>query len=70
MNTSDRERIERYIKKTKLSPEITDTYCLYHSDMCVFVEEMNRDWYRAMCMMFDYGLAKGYRAAKAEMRRG
>ena len=68
MDTDARERIERYIEKTKLSAKITDNYCLYTSDIGAFLEEMNQDWWRAMCMIFNYGRAKGYRAAKAEAR--
>lgn len=68
MNTDVRERIERYIENTKLSPKITDNYCLRCDDIRVFLEELDKDWYRAMCLMFDYGRAKGYR--RRRQRRG
>lgn len=63
------ERIEQYIKKTGISKAQTATYGLYNADMCAFYEELQNDWYRAMTIIFAYGQAKGYRAAKAEVRR-
>jgi hypothetical protein len=69
MNTDVRERIERYIENTKLSPKITDGYCLYYSEVVAFYEEMGKDWFGAIGIIFSYGRAKGYRAAKAEARK-
>lgn len=70
MNTDARERIERYIKDTKLSPKITDRYSLHASEVRDLYEELGRDWYGSIAMIFTYGLAKGYRAAKAEANHG
>lgn len=66
---SNREKIQRYIKNTNLSPKATDSYCLHSTDLYVFYEEMQRNQFRAICLIFAYGQAKGYRAAKAETGR-
>lgn len=65
MDADARGNIERYIENTKISPKTSDAYCLNNVDMCVFYEELMRDWFHGMCMIFAYGRAKGYRAAKA-----
>lgn len=65
---SEIERIQRYIERTKISPKAAYAYCLYDTDMRAFFEELDQNWYHAVCLIFNYGQAKGYRAAKAEAR--
>lgn len=64
------EKIQRYITETNASTVDNKTYCMYVSEIRALYEMMCRDAYGAMCLIFDYGRAKGYRAAKAEAQRG
>lgn len=66
---SEIEKIERYIQKTGISKKAAQTYGLYDTEMRAFYEELQRDWYRGMSIIFSFGQAKGYRAAKAESRK-
>jgi len=70
MNTDARKRIERYIAQTPISERDEINYCIRVSEIRALYELMEQDWYHAICMIFSYGRAKGYRAAKAEAKRG
>ncbi len=63
------EKIQRYITETNVSTEDAETHCMYISEMNALYGEMRRDTFEGMRLIFNYGLAKGYRAAKAEARR-
>ncbi len=66
---SEIEKIQRYIEKTKLDKEskyslnITEGFSLAH-----MAHEMDDLPLEVICLAFNYGKAKGYRAAKAEVR--
>lgn len=53
-----------YIRRTKIRD--AKRYALESRDIPVFRELANRDTYEAVFMAFEYGRAKGYRAAKKE----
>ena len=62
------EKMKRYIERTKMG--MADNYCLVH---CEIVEMLNTatdvdSMFDVITLVFDYGKAKGYRAAKAERR--
>lgn len=62
------EQINQYISKTGIPPKVADRYCLHQSEMKVLLGEMRTDPINALDAIFSFGLAKGYRAAKAEMK--
>lgn len=64
MNTDIRERIERYIERTRLPYSLSVRYDCYPQELIALLVE-NRP-FEAMALAFSYGRAKGYRAAKAE----
>lgn len=60
------EKMQRYIKRTPMKE--VDNYCLVYSEA---VELLNKaidtnSLFEVIALAFDYGKAKGYRAAKAQ----
>ena len=65
---SEIEKMKRYIERTKMGR--ADNYCLAH---CEVLEMLNtatdvNGIFHVIGLAFNYGKAKGYRAAKAERR--
>ncbi len=64
------EKIERYIARTRINND--DRYCL-RSKQAVRMAEQAMECgglpYEVIVLAFEYGRAKGYRAAKAEVRK-
>lgn len=58
------EKIKRYIERTKIKPGKADTRT---GNLMALCREL--DSFDAVLTAFMYGRAKGYRAAKAEVRR-
>ena len=58
------EKIERYIRLTgyKANPKYELTVC----EAFALRNKLNEDTFSALELIFHYGMAKGYRAAKAE----
>ena len=71
MNTC--EKMKLYIERTKISEKSRGYYCLVWSEIklliAVFQSEDIDSKFDAICLAFNYGMAKGYRAAKAEARK-
>ena len=66
---SEIEKMERYIERTKLDKN--DRFCLGWPEVMEMVSEAlqtNDTAFRIITLAFNYGKAKGYRAAKAEGR--
>lgn len=64
---SELERIQRYIDSTNVNTKhyqmsLADLFALY----AAFKESLSAN---IICLAFNYGQAKGYRAAKAEARK-
>lgn len=62
------EKMKRYIERTKMSEKTTHNYAIGSAEIGVFFDEIEKDWFGTICMIYNYGRAKGYRAAKAEVR--
>ena len=67
-------KIKNYIDRFFKSNKMDSNYTLKTSEMIAIMEEMhfsdvNRLLY-AITTLFRYGYAKGYRACKAEMKKG
>lgn len=65
---SEIEKMKRYIDRTKLPGDQKDKYCVYLGEIKEMCEYAQSDMFGALCFLFEYGRAKGYRAAKAEGR--
>lgn len=65
MDTDARERIERYIQRTKFKSNAKN-YGMRTSEWLALCRMI--DTAKALGLAFQYGKAKGYRAAKAERR--
>lgn len=65
---SEIEKMKRYIERTKLPSGVKDKYCLCVGEMNEVEKYLQSDMFSALCFLFEYGQAKGYRAAKAEGR--
>lgn len=64
---SEIEKIQRYIERTRFPQK--DYYYLSYQEIEVFYQEFYRDSFRTMLTLFDYGRAKGLRAARREAAR-
>lgn len=63
------EKIKRYIQRTRLNED--DGYYLGHVEILALMTEASKDVncaFEAINTAFNYGKAKGYRAAKAERK--
>ena len=63
---SEQEKMLMYSQRTKIKNY--DRYCLRLKEASVLRELSKTDVYEALCLAFDFGMAKGFRAAKAEGR--
>lgn len=64
------EKIRNYIDRFLKSNKMNDRYCIYLSEVCSFIKAFAEKPADTICTVFDYGYVKGYRAAKAEMKKG
>lgn len=65
---SEIEKIQRYIERTSMKNGKGKAYQMNLQEMFGLAHMTEDDCLAAICMAFDYGKAKGYRAAKAEVR--
>ncbi len=65
---SEIEKMKRYIERTKMGRDPKDNYCFCLGEMEEVRKYAQSDMFGALCFLFEYGKAKGYRAAKAERR--
>ncbi len=63
------EKIQRYIERTGGKFQRETHYRMNLQELFGLSNILAEDTVGAICLAFDYGRAKGYRAAKAEARR-
>lgn len=65
---SEIEKMQRYIERTNMSK--ADNYCLVYGETVELLHTATdtNSMFDVIALAFDYGKAKGYRAAKAERR--
>ena len=63
---SEQEKISRYAINTKIKRY--DRYCMRLAELQALHKLSKDDACEALCLAFDFGMAKGYRAAKAEAK--
>ena len=61
------QAIQPYINHTGMKN--ADAYCMRVGELRALYSLAERDPYTAFCLAFAFGQAKGYRAAKAEVRK-
>ena len=60
------QKIQRYIERTNVKPGVQNKYQMVLSEIIALKEQADESIIDTICLAFDYGRAKGYRAAKAE----
>lgn len=65
---SEIEKMKRYIERTPISEKTAHNYAIGSTEIGAFFDEIERDRFNAICIAYNYGRAKGYRAAKAKVR--
>ena len=63
------EKIRKYVKRFFKTNSGNERYQIYTKDIRAIKEEMDIDPFDALTTLFDYGYAKGYRAALSEMKK-
>lgn len=61
------EKMQQYIDRTGLAKSKIENYSINSSQIIALHNGL--DFFKALCMAFDYGRARGYRCAMAEMRK-
>lgn len=65
---SEIEKMKRYIERTKMKDTGTGVYKMNLCEAFALAHEANEPIVDMIALAFNYGKAKGYRAAKAERR--
>ena len=66
---SEQEKIRRYAHNTKIKEYDRYRYCMRLDELRALYEYSKDDVCGALCLAFDFGMAKGYRAAKAAAKK-
>lgn len=64
------EEIKKYIGRFLKNHKMNDRYCMYLYEIMACKKACEENKANTICTVFDYGYAKGYRAALAEMKKG
>ena len=60
------ERVEKYVEATRIGN--VEHYDMHYGEINELYELARKDLWRAFSLVFKYGRAKGYRAARAMQR--
>lgn len=63
------DKIKRYVENFLKSHKMSEKYKICVSEMDACKNAMSVDPFRTICTLFNYGYAKGYRAAVAELEK-
>lgn len=63
------DKIKRYVEDFLKTTKVKEKDQLYTNEMDACKKAMTVDPFRTICTLFNYGYAKGYRAAVAEMEK-
>lgn len=68
------DKIKSYVERFFNSKDKNRNYSLSTDDAITFINEIQGaegdGLFRAICILYNYGYAKGYRACKAEQKKG
>lgn len=65
---SEIEKMQRYIANTRITNGTKERYTICLSELDGIHQMAKKDPFRALCLAFNYGQAKGYRLANAEKK--
>lgn len=60
--------LKAYCDKTNIPKQARYRYSMNCSDINALYDHLPFDVFGTLCLAFDYGMAKGYRAAKADKK--
>ena len=63
------EEINRYIERTGVKYADNSPYQMAFSEIIDLYDLFQKDWYKALCLAFNYGRAKGERHARKELKK-
>lgn len=63
------EKIKKYIENFLKHYTMNDRYGIYYGEVVSCINSLEGSQPSTICTVFDYGYAKGYRAALAEMKK-
>lgn len=63
------EKIKKYIENFLKRNTMNDRYGIYYDEVVSCINSLEGNQPSTICTVFDYGYAKGYRAALAEMKK-
>ena len=64
------QKIKKYVENFFKTNEGNTRYAMYTDEMTACKDAMKVDPFGTICTLFNYGYAKGYRAAVSEMEKG
>lgn len=64
------DRIKKYVERFMKAHNRNERYGLYAEDIVEIKNAVLEKPFETICLTFDYGYIKGYRAALAEMKKG
>ena len=62
------ESIKKYVENFKKRNKMNEHYTMRGAELFAVVDEVKTDTFKTIVSLFEFGYAKGYRAALAEMR--
>lgn len=65
---SEIEKIQRYIERSDINPVSRERYQMHLRNVKALLQQVNN--VEAILLAFNFGMARGYRAAKAEKANG
>lgn len=63
------ESIKKHVENFKKHNQINKYYTMRGAELFATIDEVRTDAFRAVVSLFEFGYAKGYRAALAEMEK-
>lgn len=63
------QKIEDYIKNFKKHNKVNEHYDMRGAELFAIIAEIKTDTFKTVVSLFEFGYAKGYRAAMAEMKK-
>ena len=63
------ESIKKYVENVKKRNKMNEHYTMRGAELFAVVDEVKTDTFKTIVSLFEFGYAKGYRAALAEMKQ-
>lgn len=63
------QKIRDYVENFKKHNKMNEHYTMRGSELFATIDEVKTDAFRTVVSLFEFGYAKGYRAAMSEMKK-